>query len=82
MIKHKTNINIEIIYRPISEIEKIVSRAKRIITEAEGDNKFKLQYFEKLKKSNDIAEFIDYVNNFDINDDIKKRLLEVIDCRY
>ena len=69
---------IEVAFRRQSVIEMAVARAKRILTHAEGNNRYKEQVFLELKNCKSVENFVEIVNKSSLRNVIKHRLLEIV----
>ena len=72
------NYKIEIEFREQTTIERLKSRAKRILTETEGKNATKEQTYRKLCHCGSIKSFKEIIRDSEVSETAKMRLVEIL----
>lgn len=69
---------VEIEYREQTELERLKSHAKRILTETEGKNIMKEQLYRKFCFSGSIESFMEIIKDSEISETTRMRLAEIL----
>ena len=69
---------VEIEYREQTELERLKSHAKRILTETEGKNVVKEQLYRKLCHCGTIKSFKEIISDSEVSEITKMRLVEIL----
>ena len=69
----------EIKYREQTELERLKSHAKRILTETEGKNVVKEQLYRKLCHCGTIKSFKEIISDSEVSEITKMRLAEILE---
>lgn len=70
---------VEIEYREQTELERLKSHAKRILTETEGKNIMKEQLYRKFCFSGSIESFMEIIKDSEISETTRMRLAEILE---
>ena len=70
---------VEIEYREQTELERLKSHAKRILTETEGKNIMKEQLYRKFCFSGSIESFMEIIKDSEIPETTRMRLAEILE---
>ena len=70
---------VEIEYREQTELERLKSHAKRILTETEGKNVVKEQLYRKFCFSGSIESFMEIIKDSEISETTRMRLAEILE---
>lgn len=65
-------------YQPLSALEKILQRARDVLTRANMDNSLKKEFYAKIKTANSVAEYKETVKSSSLSRGLKKRLTETL----
>jgi alpha-glucosidase (family GH31 glycosyl hydrolase) len=67
---------VEVAFKPLTEMQAALVRAKRIFTHAEANNRCKERLFLELEKAKTMEQFVEIVNTSSLKTSLKRYLLE------